>query len=91
MVRGTKAYSGEAKVSGYAVAEMMKDTADGRVEEDSKEGATNENPSVRTNLNETAFFYPALTSDANGDVAIKFTLPEASPHGVLWAWPRIKT
>ena len=77
MVRGSKAYSGEAKVSGYAVAEMMKDTADDRVEEDSKRGATNENPSVRTNLNETAFFYPALTSDANGDVAIKFTLPES--------------
>ena len=32
---------------------------------------------MRTNLNETAFFYPALTSDANGDVAIKFTLPES--------------
>ena len=34
-------------------------------------------PAIRENLNETAFFYPALTSDANGDVAIKFTLPES--------------
>ena len=34
-------------------------------------------PTIRENLNETAFFYPALTSDANGDVAIKFTLPES--------------
>ena len=36
-----------------------------------------EKPAIRENLNETAFFYPALTSDANGDVAIKFTLPES--------------
>ena len=31
---------------------------------------------VRENLNETAFFYPALESDNNGNVAIRFTLPE---------------
>ena len=31
---------------------------------------------VRENLNETAFFYPQLTTDMNGRVAIKFTLPE---------------
>ena len=32
---------------------------------------------VRENLNETAFFYPALGSDNNGNVAIRFTLPES--------------
>ena len=32
---------------------------------------------VRENLNETAFFYPALESDNNGNVAIRFTLPES--------------
>ncbi len=32
---------------------------------------------VRENLNETAFFYPALESDDNGNVAIRFTLPES--------------
>ncbi len=31
---------------------------------------------VRENMNETAFFYPALESDNNGNVAIRFTLPE---------------
>ncbi len=36
---------------------------------------------ARENLNETAFFYPALKSDNNGNVAIKFTLPES-----LTAW-----
>ncbi|MBQ6659318.1 MAG: alpha-2-macroglobulin, partial [Prevotella sp.] len=33
--------------------------------------------SVRENLSETAFFYPALVTDANGQVALRFTLPES--------------
>lgn len=33
--------------------------------------------SVRENLNETAFFYPALQTDAQGNVKLKFTLPES--------------
>lgn len=33
--------------------------------------------SLRENLNETAFFYPALTTDADGNVNISFTLPES--------------
>lgn len=32
---------------------------------------------IRENLNETAFFYPALESDNQGNVAINFTLPES--------------
>ncbi len=32
---------------------------------------------VRENLNETAFFYPALEGDNQGNVAINFTLPES--------------
>ena len=32
---------------------------------------------LRENLNETAFFYPALTTDEDGNVSIKFTLPES--------------
>ena len=36
-----------------------------------------DNVQVRENLNETAFFYPVLESDNNGNVAIRFTLPES--------------
>ncbi len=43
---------------------------------DSDENQT-EDVQVRENLNETAFFYPQLTTDMNGRVAIKFTLPES--------------
>jgi hypothetical protein len=32
---------------------------------------------LRENFNETAFFYPALVADAQGNVKIKFTLPES--------------
>lgn len=32
---------------------------------------------IRENLNETAFFYPALYADKNGDAVIEFTLPES--------------
>lgn len=32
---------------------------------------------IRENLNETAFFYPALHTDKDGNIALKFTLPEA--------------
>ena len=34
-------------------------------------------PSVRTNFNETAFFYPQLKTDSNGDVLVTFTAPES--------------
>ena len=32
---------------------------------------------MRENLNETAFFYPQLTTDKQGRVVVKFTLPES--------------
>lgn len=36
-----------------------------------------ENVQVRKNFNETAFFFPALTTDAEGNVSFSFTIPEA--------------
>jgi uncharacterized protein YfaS (alpha-2-macroglobulin family) len=32
---------------------------------------------ARTNFSETAFFFPHLTTDENGDILINFTMPEA--------------
>lgn len=34
-------------------------------------------PIIRENLNETAFFYPRLLADKDGNIDIQFTLPEA--------------
>ncbi|MDM1550930.1 alpha-2-macroglobulin family protein [Empedobacter falsenii] len=36
-----------------------------------------DNVKARTNLNETAFFYPNLKTDAKGNVIIEFTTPES--------------
>ena len=48
---------------------------------DAEESGVSEEPNadvpVRTNLQETAFFYPQLTADTTGTVSIKFTLPES--------------
>lgn len=51
---------------------------------DGEERASAAVPQIRENLNETAFFYPALYADKDGNVDIEFTLPrhyDKSPHG----------
>ncbi|MDF9829312.1 alpha-2-macroglobulin family protein [Parabacteroides sp. PF5-6] len=35
-------------------------------------------PAVRTNFNETAFFFPALQTDREGNLILSFTLPEST-------------
>ena len=43
-----------------------------------KENNTKGNPvQIRTNFNETAFFFPDLKTDANGNISFSFTIPEA--------------
>ena len=32
----------------------------------------------RRNFNETAFFYPQLTTNEQGEVSVKFTIPESN-------------
>lgn len=46
-------------------------------ESSSSQAGSSNNVQLRENLNETAFFYPALQTDAKGNVKIKFTLPES--------------
>ncbi len=58
---------------------MDADTADnlasgGEVDKRENQG---ESVQMRENMSETAFFYPTLVSDAQGNIAIKFTLPES--------------
>ncbi|WP_198666813.1 alpha-2-macroglobulin family protein [Taibaiella helva] len=45
---------------------------------------------VRSNLQETAFFFPQLATDAEGNVKIKFTLPEALTEWKLMALAHTK-
>jgi len=50
-----------------------RDKAGGERKENSELGAVK----ARSNLNETAFFYPNLETNEKGEVIIKFTIPEA--------------
>ncbi|WP_044259614.1 alpha-2-macroglobulin family protein, partial [Prevotella conceptionensis] len=76
-VRGLSSVSAkETRASAVAYEEVKtKDVEE--TPEAKPESSSTDKPTIRENLNETAFFYPSLTSDANGDVAIKFTLPES--------------
>jgi hypothetical protein len=52
------------------------------VEKEESEAVDKENENfddvkVRTNLNETVFFFPQLMTDENGDIILKFTMNEA--------------
>jgi uncharacterized protein YfaS (alpha-2-macroglobulin family) len=77
---------GVAQLSPAAVAGLPAVTAPGRAEALYRlpaEGAANKailpigEVAARKNLNETAFFYPQLTTDSNGAVRMTFTMPEA--------------
>lgn len=53
-------------------------TEDAKAEPDEETTATEPATPLRENLNETAFFYPTLTTNAaDGNVSIRFTLPES--------------
>ena len=56
---------------------QMKDQTAGNEETAAQEHTGGNSNALRENLNETAFFYPALTTNAKGEVNIKFTLPES--------------
>ncbi|HYD20471.1 MAG TPA: alpha-2-macroglobulin family protein [Flavipsychrobacter sp.] len=86
--RGEEAANGIALAevaTGGAVEKKAKDRVaceDASEEEQSaaEPGAANENTAdvpLRKNLQETAFFYPQLRTDANGNIRIEFTMPEA--------------
>ena len=61
-----------------AAEEMLADVAFSESDAGSAAAGNNgQEQQMRENLNETAFFYPALMTDADGNVAVKFTLPES--------------
>nr|WP_294906248.1 alpha-2-macroglobulin family protein [uncultured Lacibacter sp.] len=49
-----------------------------RIEDTIKQPLKNDNNTkIRTNFNETAFFFPDLKTDAEGNITFSFTMPEA--------------
>lgn len=73
VMRAVEVSSEAKKASALSTDET--DTASNSTTNDNK-GSLDEVP-VRENLNETAFFYPQLETDKNGNIVISFTLPES--------------
>ena len=61
---------------GYEKEEQKSEVENTNERSEGKEGNASE-ISVRTNLQETAFFYPHLRTDKEGNVSFSFTSPEA--------------
>jgi hypothetical protein len=74
---------GESKAAGFmakkAVAGKKEKKKNGeKEEEDAPAGQPSPEPvKVRTNFNETAFFYPHLRTTPQGEIIVAFTVPEA--------------
>ncbi len=60
-----------------AKAAEEKNAGGGPPDQSKKSNVDLENVSARTNLNETAFFFPHLISGKDGTVRMEFTMPEA--------------
>lgn len=58
----------KANYTGAATTQQDKET---------KENKKANDVQLRENLNETAFFYPQLVADGEGNICVKFTLPES--------------
>lgn len=69
----------EASVEVSADEALLADTNDENNENNSEEfeESSSQKSTIRTNLSETAFFYPTLATNAKGEVDISFTLPES--------------
>lgn len=58
-------------------AAMEADVVEEVVASGAAKASESQTPQVRENLNETAFFMPNLVTDKDGNVSMKFTLPES--------------
>ena len=58
---------------------------------DKKQSASDNTIQVRKNFNETAFFFPDLTTDTAGNVSFSFTIPEALTQWKLMTFAHNKS
>ncbi len=70
-LRGDGTYDSSGNVIG------QKTLPDEKEEETPNKAPNNENIQIRKNFNETAFFFPDLTTDAEGNVSFSVIMPEA--------------
>ena len=93
----------EGKVAGVADAQKSRKQTNSKFEEkESKADSvmhytgmpsqpqTENQPQIRKNFNETAFFFPDLKTDADGNVEFSFTMPEALTQWKLMTFAHTK-
>ncbi|MGI6573782.1 MAG: alpha-2-macroglobulin family protein [Fermentimonas sp.] len=68
----------ETVVVGYGTAKREASPTPAPVPKMMGEGAGSDIPQVRRNFNETAFFYPTLRTNEEGEAVIAFTVPESN-------------
>ncbi|PSK95079.1 alpha-2-macroglobulin family protein [Taibaiella chishuiensis] len=72
------------------VIEQEAAPANAEDDRDATPGTGQTAPQVRKNLQETAFFFPQLATDAEGNVTVKFTMPEALTEWKMMAFAHTK-
>lgn len=72
-----EAATANAKMSDTLEAETEEGATDAGDDTRAADGGPAARPALRTNFNETAFFYPRLTTNDQGQAEITFTLPES--------------
>lgn len=74
----SKSLSPYIMIRGISGSTMQKTrSSDGTLVADSPSSLPQESESLRTNFSETAFFYPQLRTNAQGEVSFSFTMPES--------------
>lgn len=69
------------KAAGVSINDKVEGNTDVEIDEPEATKPDFSNLKIRTNFNETAFFYPHLVTDTEGNISFNFTSPEA-----LTAW-----
>lgn len=74
---GNVKYKSELKSASWREVEQEANTSAGIFNPQSQQKPKEQAPKPRKNLQETAFFYPQLRTNENGEVSIEFKTPEA--------------
>ncbi len=77
LVMGLAKEESDSRLSASTVMADKIQTLPGVADKEKEQKEQFEEVPLRKNLNETAFFYPELKTNENGEVAISFTVPDA--------------
>lgn len=70
--------SASADQAQFTVSVMELSEHSVEIADDAMESGGGQAPQIRSNFNETAFFYPQLKTNENGETIISFTVPESN-------------